>query len=240
MVETPAPPLSSRRKSCVESTDGGGATTAGAGRVAFAVRKLSRSGADTGGGTTAGLVACTREVATSCPTDVGAGGTTFGLSVAAERERSREICDDAGPITFVASEGAAREPFRETLGAGAMMLGSRAGRYSVWSERTPGAGGTTSGFKAAAARESEATLGAGGTTPFNMSELRAESRATSGAGATTFAGRLGFLDDRRPSRGGGPGLAFTASRFATASVDGGSLTFGASTTCGASLPPRAT
>jgi hypothetical protein len=78
-------PLSRRRRSCVESADGGGATTEGAGSVSFAVREVSRAGADTGGGTTA-LLICTREGATSRPTFVGAGGTTLAFTVGPERD----------------------------------------------------------------------------------------------------------------------------------------------------------
>jgi hypothetical protein len=58
-------PLSSRRKSRVESAEGGGAMMEGAGRVSFALRELSRAGAETGGGTTATLFICTREGVTS-------------------------------------------------------------------------------------------------------------------------------------------------------------------------------
>jgi hypothetical protein len=50
-----ATPLSSRRKSCVDS-EGGGAITDGAGRFSLAFLRLSRSGALTGGGTTSTLV----------------------------------------------------------------------------------------------------------------------------------------------------------------------------------------
>src|SRR5260370_24395007 len=72
-------PLSSRRKSCAESAEGGGAITEGAGRLTFAVRELSRSGAETGGGTTATLFICTREGETSRLTAAGAGRSTLPL-----------------------------------------------------------------------------------------------------------------------------------------------------------------
>ena len=78
-------PLSSRRKSRVESGEGGGAITDGAGRLSFAVRELSRSGAETGGVTTAMLFICTREGETSRPAAVGAGGITLALSAGADR-----------------------------------------------------------------------------------------------------------------------------------------------------------
>jgi hypothetical protein len=127
---TPVPPLSSRRKSCAESADGGGAITEGAGRLSFALRPDSRSGAETGGGTTPASFICTRDGATSRPT-AGAGGMTLALSDGVERARSRETCVDAGPTTLGlrdrAAEERSRETFCETLGAGATMLGSSFG-----------------------------------------------------------------------------------------------------------------
>jgi len=79
------PPLSSRRRSFAESADGGGAMTEGAGRLSFALRPLSRSGAETGGGTTATSFICTREGETSRPMALGAGGITLPLSAGVER-----------------------------------------------------------------------------------------------------------------------------------------------------------
>jgi hypothetical protein len=52
VLEGLALPLSRRRRSRAESAEGGGAMTEGAGRLSFAVREVSRSGAETGGGTT--------------------------------------------------------------------------------------------------------------------------------------------------------------------------------------------
>ena len=121
------PPLSKRRKSCAESVDGGGAMTEGAGRLIFALRPDSRSGAETGGGTTATSFICTREGETSRPTALGAGGITLPLSAGAERPRSRETRVDAGLITLAFKGGAVRVPSRETLGAGPMILGSSTG-----------------------------------------------------------------------------------------------------------------
>ena len=46
--------------------------------------------------------------------------------------------------------------------------------------------------------------------------------------------------ERIPSTGGGPGSGRMASKFATATCDGGSFRLGASTTLGTSEPPRAT
>lgn len=166
-------PLSRRLRSWTESAEGGGATTDGAGRLSFAVRELSRSGADTGGGTTATLFICTRVGATSLPTVAGAGGITLALSAGAGRALSPETRVDAGAITLGVRDGAASVRSRETRGAGAMMLGSSAGAISVCSERTLGAGGTTAAFRAGADRDlSEEILGAGGTTESRVSAAR--------------------------------------------------------------------
>lgn len=100
-------PLSRRRRLRSESADGGGATTEGAGRVSFALREVSRSGAETGGGTTA-LFICTREGETSRLTDAGAGGITWPLRAGAARCWSREMLVDAGAMTDVFRAGAAR------------------------------------------------------------------------------------------------------------------------------------
>src|ERR1700685_1098061 len=83
VVDGAALPLSSRRKSRVESGEGGGAMTDGAGIFNFAARELSRSGADTGGGTTAMLFICTREGATSRLATAGAGAITLPLNAGA-------------------------------------------------------------------------------------------------------------------------------------------------------------
>jgi hypothetical protein len=123
----PDPPLSILRKSCVESVDGGGAITEGTGRLSFALRPTSRSGAETGGGTTPISFICTRDRATSRPGVAGAGGITPALSAGVARERSRDTRVVAGPITFGLRDGAAWVRSRETLGAGAMMLDSRCG-----------------------------------------------------------------------------------------------------------------
>jgi hypothetical protein len=85
VLEGLALPLSRRRRSRVESAEGGGAMTEGAGRMSFAVREVSRSGAETGGGTTGTLFNCTREGETSRLATVGAGGITLVLRAGAER-----------------------------------------------------------------------------------------------------------------------------------------------------------
>jgi hypothetical protein len=114
-------PLSSRRRSRVESADGGGATTDGAGMLSFAFRALSRSGAETGGGTTETLFS-TRDGETSRLMDDGAGGITLALSAGMERTAPRETCVEAGPMTLAFSEGADTVRSRDKFGAGAMML----------------------------------------------------------------------------------------------------------------------
>jgi len=124
-----------------------------------------------------------------------------------------------------------------------MMLGSRCGMYRVCSERTLGAGGTTAASRTGAVRWLEAALGAGGTTELSDGAPRDWSRVRfTFAGAITLARRLGAVsEERKPSAGGGPGSFLgTASRFATAPGEEGSLRSGASTICEASERPRAT
>ena len=211
--------------------------------LSFAVRPVSRSGAETGGGTTATLLICTREGETSRPAVAGAGGITLLVRVGVERAWSREMRVEAGPFTLVLKDGATSVRSRETLGAGAMMRASRDGATSACSERTLGAGGTIAALRVGAARDlSEERLGAGGTTESSVTPLRDFSRGMlNGAGAITLAGKLGAVSaECNPSAGGGPGLDLNASRLATAPVDEGSLRLGASTTLGVSEPPRAT
>jgi hypothetical protein len=108
-------------------------------------------------------------------------------------------------------------------------------------------------------------FGVGGTIAvFNNGEVRVLLLVISGAGATTFmvgafverlaealnsgdggttltAGKAGAVrEERKPSAGGGPGLALNASRLATAESECGRLIFGASTTFSTALSPRAT
>jgi len=217
-----APPLSSRRNSRVDSVDGGGAITEGAGIFSFAVRSLSRSGADTGGGTTAVLFICTRDGDTSRLADAGAGGITLPCKSGVERPRSRETRLAAGATTVEFKAGAVSVRSRDTFGAGAMTLEFNAGATSRCSDCTLGAGGTIAAF--------------------SVGELRACSRETLlAAGETTFSESRGATrDDRRPSADGAPGAAFMANRLATSALEEGSLRLGASTTLGASEAPRAT
>jgi len=84
-VEERTLPLSMRRRSRDESVEGGGATTEGAGRLSFAVREDSRSGAETGGGTMATLFICTRDGETSRATVDGEGAITVPVRIGAER-----------------------------------------------------------------------------------------------------------------------------------------------------------
>lgn len=124
-------PLSRRRRLRSESADGGGATTDGAGRVSFALREDSRSGAETGGGTTEMLFICTREGETSWLTDAGAGGMIWLLRAGAVRCWSREMRVDGGAITDAFKVGAERDWSREISGAGAMTRESSFGANSV-------------------------------------------------------------------------------------------------------------
>ena len=78
-------PLSGRRMSWVTSLDGGGAMTAGAGKINFVLRAVLRSGADTGGGITVGFVICTGGLEISRLTPPGAGGITLAASCGVER-----------------------------------------------------------------------------------------------------------------------------------------------------------
>src|SRR5208282_1449817 len=107
--------------------DGGGATTAGAGRASFGVDETSRGGAETGGAITSTV--CdngTRELATSLGVLTGAGAMTVGASGVADR-------------IFVSS--------RETFGAGGITAAGKVGATS--DERKPSAGGGPgSGLKA--------------------------------------------------------------------------------------------
>jgi hypothetical protein len=242
-ADVPALPLSNLRKSCAESADGGGATTAGAGRLSFELLEVSRSGAETGGGTTAALFICTREGETSRPTAGGAGGITLPLSAGTERACSRATRVEAGAITLGFKDGAVSVRSREIFGAGAMMLVVNVGALSACSDRTVGAGGTMAEFRAGAVRDLSAEIvGAGGTMALRVIPPRDWSRAMlTGAGATTLAGRLGAVrEECKPSAGRGPGLLFNANRLATALLEEGSFRSGASTTCCARELPRAT
>ena len=226
-----------------ESADGGGATTEGAGRLSFALRPFSLSGAETGGGTTATLFICTRVGETSRVMVEGAGGITLAFSTGVERAWSREMRVDAGPTTLEFRAGGASVRSREIFGAGAMMLESNKGAMRVCSLRTLGAGATIAEFRDGAVRDLlDEMLGAGGITASNVIPPREWLAATSmGAGAITFAGRLGAVrEECRPSTGSGPGLDLRASRLATAPAEEGSLSAGASTTFAASELPRAT
>ena len=115
-------PLSRRRKSRVESGEGGGAMTEGAGKFNLALRELSRSGAETGGGTTVTLFICTREGDTSRLATEGAGGITLPLNAGAARDCSRDTRVGAGATMLVVNDGTDRFRSREISGAGAMML----------------------------------------------------------------------------------------------------------------------
>ena len=129
--------------------DGGGAMTAGAGRVSFEAEETSRAGAETGGATTSTLC------------DIGAR----------ELARSRCASRGAGATTVCASGFAVRIWSRETLGAGATTEALRLGDVRARVRATSGAGGTILSFKALAARLVGAfTSGEGGTTVISGNE----------------------------------------------------------------------
>lgn len=102
-----AAPLSRRRRSWVESAEGGGATMDGAGRLSFAFLSSSRSGALTGGGTMATFVILTLVDGASIPLVSGAGATTRAVSAGVERDSAAETWVGAGAITFVLNSGPA-------------------------------------------------------------------------------------------------------------------------------------
>lgn len=136
-------PLAERRMSC-ESAEGGGATTAGAGKFSLALRVAVCSGAETGGGITAGLVICTGEREISRLTPPGAGGITLAASAGVARAPSRatsRLMLGAGATTDGFSEGAVSGRSRETLGAGGITAGARAGATRAWFPEILGAGG---------------------------------------------------------------------------------------------------
>ena len=171
----------------------------------------------------------------------GAGRLSLG-----SRTDSRSGAETGGGTTAtLAICTGAREPSRLTAGgAGGMILPSKAGaeRALSW-ETLPGAGGTMPDVRAGAmSARSPETLGDGGITgKLKAGELRLRSLATLGAGAITLVGRLGRVKEEcRPSAGGSPGVGLIASKFATAPAEDGNLRSGASTTRGASEPPRAT
>jgi len=101
--------------------DGGGAITAGAGRVSLGLDETSRCGAETG------------------------GATTSTVCVSGRRELAKSRCAScgAGAITVGAIGFAARILSRETFGAGGMMLGVSMFDLRLADEFSSGEGGTT-------------------------------------------------------------------------------------------------
>ena len=207
--------------------DGGGATTAGAGKDSLAADEVSRGGDETGGATT--LVVCesgTRELARSRGASLGAGATTFTANGFAAGILSRET-SGAGEMGEAFIAGALRVVACETSGAGATTLVPSACRERLSDDCNSGAGATTLVASVCCERASaDCNSGVGGTT-----------LVEGNAGATN--------EERRPSAGGGPGLYeagfdFSASRLATAESLCGSLRLGASTTFSTGLSPRAT
>lgn len=100
-------PDDKRRMSEPISVDGGGATSAGAGKLTFAACVLTRSGAETGGGATAGFIVCTGADDSCRLTLAGAGGATFACIAGAARKGSRLVIVVGGGATVGSRLGAA-------------------------------------------------------------------------------------------------------------------------------------
>src|SRR5579864_2764084 len=80
-------------------------------------------------------------------------------------------------------------------------------------------------------RRSADALAGGGTTELSSCGVGRNWRSVSGGGAMiAFFEKTGGADVFRPSAGGGPGMGFSASRFATGNGETGNFRFGASTT----------
>ncbi len=91
-------------------------------------------------------------------------------------------------------------------------------------------------------RSAETLVGGGTTTVLLSPGVACNSRKVSGGGAMMafFESEGGVREAFRPSEGGGPGMGFNASKFATGERDTGSLRLGASTTLSLAEFPRAT
>ena len=152
--------------------DGGGATTAGAGRESLGVDDGSRRGAETGGATTSTVwVSGTRELARSRCASRGAGATTFGPSGFAVRIFSREIFGVGGTISeFNAGELRVREG--ETSGAGGMIVVERLFAARLADAFTSGAGGTALMAGSTGAVKDERRPSAGGGPGFALKASR--------------------------------------------------------------------
>src|SRR6202034_4487966 len=133
-------------------------------------------------------------------------------------------------------------------GAGAITVGASGLAVRILSRATLtlifGAGGTTAAFKVGEVRVVECeTSGAGGMMRLVRPAVVGVADAfSSGEGGTALiSGKVGAVKlECRPSAGSGPGFGLKASRFATAELDRGKFTLGASTTFSLGVSPRAT
>src|SRR5215831_192756 len=231
----------------------GGATTCGVQSPPAFPRDEAPNPAGVGGGGTGfgrtSPIAVLPQLFRSRLTCDGGGATTDGAGIEsfAIEVRSRCGAETGGATTFVGCVEGIRELARSravSLGDGATTEGFSGNAFRILSRATSGAGATTvDELKSGVLREfAFATSGAGGTTlAVTFGCLRVSAEFNSGEGATTLGvGNAGATNcDRNPSAGGGPGIGFTASKFATES-ECGRFSLGASTTLSDGRSPRAT
>jgi hypothetical protein len=199
--------------------EGGGATTACAGRESLAAVAASRAGAETGGATT--FTVCervVRELARSCGVSWGAGATTFCASALAERMRSRET-SGAGATSVGFICGVARVEACSTSGVGGTMLVFRFGlRRPCACNSGEGATGLRAGRTGATSFDPRPSVGGGPGLDLNARRLAtAESlcgRLTLGASTTLSEGRYRLLAFRTVEIG----LAFRIHHGAAATM----------------------
>jgi hypothetical protein len=159
---SPAPVLPQLLRSRL-TCEGGGATTAGEGRVILGADETSRGGAETGGATTStACVNWTRELAISRGVSRGAGAMTVGASESAARILSRETLG-AGGTTADVSAGALRGLVRPTSGAGGTMLAVKLPAVRLAAAFNSGEGGTAliAGSSGAVREERNPSAGGG-------------------------------------------------------------------------------
>jgi hypothetical protein len=150
------------------TSDGGGATTAGAGSVIFDLEDTSRGGAETGGAITSTVsVTGTRELAMSRCASRGAGAMTFGVTGFAVRIWSRATFGAGGTIVEF-NVGEVRVLACETSGAGGTMLVVRLLGARLSDESNSGEGGTALIAGSAGAVSAERSPSAGGGPGFGL------------------------------------------------------------------------
>lgn len=185
------------------TSDGGGATTAGAGNVSLGLDEASRSGAETGGGTTSTVcVTSTRELAKSRGVSRGAGAITLCSIVGASGDAVRILsCETfgAGGTTAAFSVGDVRVLVRETSGAGGTTSFANWFDLRLPDEFSSGEGGT--GFTvirgSVGAMRVERRPSAGGGPGFDLNASRLAT-AESERGRFTFGASTTFSLGRSP------------------------------------------